>query len=643
MRVRGKVSAVMAVALCGAVAAPAVADERGFITAIKAYAEPVGSAVEREYQVRPLLSVGDRVPETSGGDREYQMVGIPDGLGLRPRDDGQSDLFMNHELGNTVESEPTVGEPRNRGAFVSRYRLAKDGSVVTGERAYDTVFEENARVGPAAQVDNGTPGFGRFCSGFLAGPDVGFSDYIYLTGEESTGDLDEPMGTSGTFDRAGGQSVAVYDNEVHTLPKLGRFAKENAVVRDGYGDKTVVFPTEDGPSSPDSQLWMYVGEKRSGGSKLSRNGLDNGKLLVFVADDEEQRTEADFQQGDLSGHWEEIPDAENLSERQLEAAADEKGAFGFIRPEDAAASKGSSKDLFFVTTGGAAGNMLGRGYRLRLDEDDPTGPADLEVIYNADQIEEDGGDTAFSPDNIDVSERFLMVQEDGTTQSRPVIAGKERDGSIWRFDLKEDFERERVVELNPPGRDGTPVPPAVWETSGIIDAGERFGDDTWLFDTQAHPPTQEPVPGTVEDGQLLLMSGLSGGDDGGSSGGGGSGGGGNDGDHKGGKKGNGGNGGGNGKRDDDDGDGGDPPASGGVLGAFFRNDCGTFRRNFNTAPKQTRCVEATRLVLTGLTPPAQACQRFSRRRARGFKRSDHAACLRAVQLARSAVLRMFPR
>jgi len=642
MRVRGKATAILAVTLVGAVTVPAAAGERGFITAIKAYAEPVGSPQEREYQVRPLLSVGDRVPETSGGDREYQMVGIPDGLGLRPEDDGQSDLFMNHELGNTVESEPTIGEPRNRGAFVSRYRLGEDGSVISGERAYDTVFEENDEVGPAPEVGNDTPGFGRFCSGFLAGPDVGFSDSIYLTGEESTGDRDEPGATSGTFDRAGGQSVAVYDNEIHTLPKLGRFAKENAVVRDGYGEKTVVFPTEDGPTTPDSQLWMYVGEKRGGGSKLSRNGLDNGKLLVFVADDEDKRTEADFQEGELSGHWEEVPDAEEKSERELEATADEMGAFGFIRPEDAAASKGSSKDLFFVTTGGGAGNMLGRGYRLRLDEDDPTGSADLEVIYNADRINAEGGDTAFSPDNIDVSERFLMIQEDGTTQSRQVIAQKGRDGSIWRFDLEEDFDRERVVELNPPGRDGTPVPPAVWESSGIIDAEERFGDDTWLFDVQAHPPTAEPVPGTVEDGQLLLMSGLSGGDDGGAGGGGGDDGGDDD---EGGKN-RSGNGGGNGKRDDDDddgGNGGELPASGEVLGAFFRNDCGIFRRNFNTAPKRTRCLEATRLVLAGLTTPAQACQRFGQRRARGFKRSDRAACVRAVQLAQSAVLRMFPR
>lgn len=85
------------------------------------------------------------------------------------------------------------------------------------------------------------------------------------------------------------------------------------------------------------------------------------------------------------------------------------------------------------------------------------------------------------------------------------------------------------------------------------------------------------------------------------------------------------NGNGNGNSGDGDGDAG-TPGLGGVLGTFFRNDCGIFRRNF----------------LAGLTTPAQACQRFNPRRARGFKRSDRAACLRAIQLSQTALLKMFP-
>jgi hypothetical protein len=62
-----------------------------------------------------------------------------------------------------------------------------------------------------------------------------------------------------------------------------------------------------------------------------------------------------------------------------------------------------------------------------------------------------------------------------------------------------------VAEVNPPGRDGIPVLPGVWETSGIIDASGSFGGDGWLLDVQAHDPTIPPTETTVEDGQLVLM------------------------------------------------------------------------------------------------------------------------------------------
>jgi hypothetical protein len=125
-----------------------------------------------------------------------------------------------------------------------------------------------------------------------------------------------------------------------------------------------------------------------------------------------------------------------------------------------------------------------------------------------------GGDTALSPDNLDTSDRYLTINEDGTTESRAVMAAKGRDGSIWRFDLvkgptgADGSTPTRVAELNPPGRDGIAVGPGVWETSGIIDASALFGADTWLSDVQAHPPTTPPggPTVTVEDGQLFVMT-----------------------------------------------------------------------------------------------------------------------------------------
>lgn len=467
----------------------------GFTTTVQPYVVPITS----DYTITPLLSVGDRVPETSNPSRLYQMVGIPDGLGAYNASTSEVVLYMNHELNKGVLSEPFVGGPLNRGAIVSRYVLSYHDQVFSGDRAYDTIYLENTLLGPAPEVGNSTPDFARFCSGSLAWREAGFDRPIYFAGEESSG--------AATFDGRGGLEVAIFDNELHTLPKLGRIPWENALVQPKPGVETVILMMEDGPSSPDSQLYMYVGtkERNSTSTPLRRNGLDNGRVYAFVSTTPGLNSEVTYQTGTIQGIWREIPNAESLTEAQLEVAADAVGAFGFIRTEDGAFDKVNPNRYYFVTTGGATGNMLGRAYQLDLNPTNITGPATLNVIYNADQIIAAGGDTAISPDNIDTSDNFLMIQEDGTAQSRPVMAAKNRDGSIWRFNLYHNYLADRVIELDPPGRDGVPVLPGVWETSGIINTSESYGRNSWLSVVQAHPPTAQPVPNTVEDGQLFLM------------------------------------------------------------------------------------------------------------------------------------------
>ena len=39
---------------------------------------------------------------------------------------------MNHELDASATSEPVIGQPLNRGAFVSRLVLDRDGVVISG-------------------------------------------------------------------------------------------------------------------------------------------------------------------------------------------------------------------------------------------------------------------------------------------------------------------------------------------------------------------------------------------------------------------------------------------------------------------------------------------------------------------------------
>jgi hypothetical protein len=485
----------------------------------KAYMTPVGGS----YTFEPLMSVGDVVKETSNPGQKYQMIGIPDGLSAAAAG-GDVHVWMNHELNQARYSEPVLGGPLSIGAFVSKFVVSKNGKVVSGERAYDHVFVENAYAGPAAEVGNTTRAFSRFCSGALATAAHGFTQNIYLTGEES----DAP----GTFDPAGGQAVAIYDNEAHVLPKLGRYSKENIVPQprsDGPSGRTVLVGLEDGPNTPDSQLYLWVGTRnRSGASVLERNGLASGKLYVFKADDSTKSSEADFASGSLTGSWVEITSPGSKTDTELEAAADAAGAFGFVRVEDGAFNPTAPRKFYFVTTGesqDASGNptsvnRLGRVYELTLstNADPSSGAATLELVVNADTVVGAGGDTALSPDNVDASSGWFMVQEDGTAPTRQVFANKGREAGIWRFPISGgelSATGTRIAEHDTPARDGTPVPvPGTWESSGIVDTGAIFGAGTWLFDVQAHSPTKAPDPTRVgpdgrplqqEDGQLLLM------------------------------------------------------------------------------------------------------------------------------------------
>jgi hypothetical protein len=486
------------------------------IQPIKRYAvELPGSG----YETKRLLSVGDTIPVTGEPNRTYQMVGIPDGTGAHANADGTRTIFMNHELTSPTQSQPFVGEALSRGAIASKLIVDRNGNVLSGDRAYDVVYDEsvpNPTPLPAPAVGNATRGFSRFCSATLVGPPEGFDRWIYMPNEEE--------GTeANTFDGKGGVAVAVFDNELHTLPKLGRFAWENTIPQPNSAhDRTVVMSMEDGPFQTDpavenSQVYMYVGTKdRSpGASVLNRNGLDNGNLYVLAPVDPAQRLEQDFgdEDGSIPVKWVQVPNADSTTETQLEAATDAAGATNFARPEDGAFNKKNRNSFFFVTTGGlAGGNELGRLYSLRLHPADPTRNGTLEVVYEADEVIAGGGDIAISPDNIDTSDDYLMINEDGTTESRLVMGAKGRDGSIWRFRLNggsggvDVDSARRIVELDPPGQlGGGTVGPGIWETSGVTDTSHLFGAGSWIFDVQAHPPTIAPGTSTVEDGQLLML------------------------------------------------------------------------------------------------------------------------------------------
>ena len=476
----------------------------GFVTSVQPYA----ASISPEYVVKPILSAGDRVPLTSDPSKQFQMVGVPDGLGAHKIGGGGAALFMNHEVAGTAINEPVIGDPRYRGAFVSKFVLNANAEVLSGEVAYDVIVDPLGNEVPPARVGNGTPAFVRLCSGTLAWLDAGFDRPIYFCGEENP--------APGTFDGKGGLAMALIDRKLYTLPHLGHFQHENTPVRPHPVTETVLVLMEDNSAATTppyvAQLYIYVGQKdfTAGADPLARNGLIGGKFYVFVPTTPGMHNETDFQSGTISGQWTEIVGVAGMTEAQLEAASEAVGAFGFVKTEDGAWSKHDKNEFFFNSTGDTLnssiqGNHLGRTYRLNFNDDDVTGPCTLSILYNTDQVVAAGGDIALTPDNIDVSKDYVMVCEDGTGFSRNVMTSKARNGQIWRYDLKNNYAATPVVSLTPPGRDGVPVATGVWETSGIIDAEHLFGRNSWLFNVQAHPPTAAPAPGTTEDGQLLLL------------------------------------------------------------------------------------------------------------------------------------------
>ena len=363
-------------------------------------------------KLTPILSVGDPLPGQENNPDPEQRVWapIPDGLGAF-QENNDLVLFANHELTSSGVDGKFPYARVSRLVLDPKTLKVKGGSYpLTGK--------------PAGLL------FQRLCSATFFGPDQGFDDGWFFTGEESV--------TGG----AEGVQLAVRRDGGHTrrLPWLGRFAHENYISVPGFRDKVVLLGTDDnspatlgGPGQ--SELYMYVA--RNAGDVL----FGHGTLYVF-------ETSAAKQSGELKvgepihGRFEEITNPADVTSPFLQAKVDRHGAFKFVRLEDidydrrpSVGSGPRSGDplVYFVDTGnlnaqcgGATCDLFGSIYSLRLDPDDPTRNARLELLARSEGAESGWA----SPDNIAVSRRSLMLQED------PAYAGFNRPERMWNFKLR---------------------------------------------------------------------------------------------------------------------------------------------------------------------------------------------------------------
>ncbi len=491
----------------GVIQAPAGADRY-------AGAPPYLRPVVPEARFWTIATAGQEIPATGGAEGAvFRIVGVPDGMGVHRLEGGAEKgklvLLVNHELHKTDggRAGPLPAGARVSELILGYRRLGEESrvEVISGRYAIERLWigEVPARLDPVPS------GLASLCSACLAAESVGFDRPIFLTGEESVG--------SATMDGRGGQAFAVFGGDAYALARIGRASWENIVAVPFTGEKTVIFPLEDGPSDGDglhSQLYMYVGDKnRSASDPLARNGLNNGKTYVFAATDTSLASEATFKVKGrtISGRWSEVAWDPNQTDFDFDAASRKAGASAFIRIEDGSADPVTPGSFYFVTTGTPETvNPLGRLYHLQFDPSNPTGPASLTLVL-------DGSEGIVSPDNIDINRHgeLMLLEDPGYNLASDL--GLTRDSSIWVYNLR-SAKLERIAEIDreaarahalaaDPGNSSrvSSDTPGGWEASGIIDAEAWLGRGSWILDVQAHSLRIVPENETVQGSQILYL------------------------------------------------------------------------------------------------------------------------------------------
>ena len=498
-------------------------------TALAQTLEPPQAIGLGKWNEQAVLTIGDTV-------NGYTPPGIPDGMGAFDR--GQTvEIVANHELTASAGYPYTLANGTElTGARISSLIIdKKTRQLLDAGLAYDTVINRAGQV-----VDDPSDlefsGLNRLCSaGYVAAGQAGFVDDVLLTGEETGG------GTEFVLD--------VANDKLYAAPWMGRAAWESAAVLDIPGINKTHVAVLIGDDRGDAPLLLYVGEKRRNGGFLARNGLEDGRLYMWVADDG-SLSPADWNGtgSTRSGRFVEVlnynPAEAGSAASQGELGFDELGfatqaeldtqkaaigAFNFSRPEDVHVNPapGKGNEVIFASTGrnttlNQGAYLWGTTYivdvkinRGRIKNDNIR--ADIRIVYDGDDagLQFSHPDLGIrSPDNLVwADDGFAYIQEDRSVSGFGDVSGEE--ASIWRLNPRSG-KAMRIGQVNrtaiPLGQtDSNPTDVGNWETSGIIDVTGLFNakDERLLFlNVQAHSLAGGVVDAEnlVEGGQFLFLS-----------------------------------------------------------------------------------------------------------------------------------------
>jgi serralysin len=470
------------------------------------------------YTIDPVVTIGDTI-------NGYTPIGILDGMGAYELNSNTVRVLANHEVGATAGATYKLANGTQlAGARVSYFDVDKATlTVVDAGLAYNTIINRAGEVVDAAS-DLEFGGIQRLCSAqyIEAGQfnGRGLVDGLFFTGEETNG---------------GSEFVVDPTTKImYAVPWMGRAAWENVTQLDtGNNTQVALLIGDDRSGAP---LLMYVGEKdqRAGAGLLERNGLANGKLYVWVADngnvdpsqfkgtgsDRNGRfVEIDYYRPDLKGT--NGYDAQGFAtQAKQDALAAAVGAFQFSRPEDVATNPFDGTEAVLASTGSSiagGADLWGTTYKINVDFDGRLS-ANLKILYSGD----DAGAGKFagpdfgmrSPDNLDwANDGFIYIQEDRSVSGFGAVSGEE--ASLWKLNPA-NGALTRIAKIDrtavPAGQtDVAPLEVGNWESSGIVDVSKLFGKAAGSFfigNTQAHSLRGGAISSgnLVEGGQLFFLS-----------------------------------------------------------------------------------------------------------------------------------------
>ncbi len=486
------------------------------------------------FEVQVLFTTG----ESFGG---YRPPGVLDGMVAFAGDDDRLELLVTHELdGDQGYPYRLANGTELQGSRITHFEIdRRTRRIDAASLAYREIRDRTGRVVTEPGQVSQRPGKDRrgleaLCSaaGYGAGQ-FGFADTLFFAQEEVTKNEGHPHG--GTI-----HALEVRAGTLWALPALGRGSFENVTaVATPDGDRPdghIALLIADDYEFGGAPLYLWIGRKRPAGTFVERNGLVEGQLHVWAADNGDTSPQQWSGSGTVrDGRFAPLAardaagtpgtDADGyLDDPELRARAAQLGAFLYSRPEDLHTNPANALQAVFTSTGQGSvyprddwGGIYIADLRFTTTATGELGAtAQIRLLYDSDDTQDRG---IRSPDNLVwASDGRIYVQEDMATKRARFGAETGREASIWSLDPANPAQPALIATI-----DRTAVPPGAtdakagkigeWESSGIVDVSRQLatapGELVLLANVQAHSVTDGAVGGRdnlVQAGQLLLLT-----------------------------------------------------------------------------------------------------------------------------------------